>query len=104
LWSELLSGGEPLLTTSYVVLETIALLQRRLGLVAVRAFREDAMRPLAVHWVGQDEHEALAELLWVDRRGVSLVDHVSFLAMRRLGIARAFAFDGDFPVQGFEVP
>lgn len=104
LWPELLSRDEELATTNYVLVETIALLQRRLGLAAVRDLLETLRPRLSVAWVAPDEHEAaLTELVRRDQRGVSLVDHVSFVVMRRLGIDRAFAFDGDFPAEGFEV-
>ena len=42
-------------------------------------------------------------LLAAGRRTVSLVDWVSFLVMRRHGVRRAFTFDQDFAVEGFEV-
>lgn len=46
---------------------------------------------------------ALATLLGAGRREVSLVDWVSFLLMRELGIRHAFAFDRHFAEQGFVV-
>jgi predicted nucleic acid-binding protein len=36
-------------------------------------------------------------------RRISLVDHISFLVMKRRDITAAFAFDPDFKTQGFEL-
>ena len=36
------TSGQPLLTHNYVVIETVALLQRRLGMPSARAFLSDA--------------------------------------------------------------
>lgn len=103
-WRELVAGGEKLLTTSYVLVECFALVQRRLGMAAVRVLQEEVLPVLAVHWIDAEDHAAATEsLLTAGRRGLSLVDCSSFRVMRRLRIARAFALDGDFPEQGFAV-
>lgn len=93
---------EGLLTHSYVVVETSALVHRRLGPAATRALMEDLLSPLELVFVDADVHRAaVSAFLAAVRRRVSLVDWVSFELMRRLGIDRAFAFDADFQVQGF---
>jgi uncharacterized protein len=93
-----------LVTTSYTLVETVALLQARSGLAAVRTF-EVSLRPLLdVIWVDADLHVAAARsLLAADRRRSSLVDWVGFTVMRDRGIERAFALDDDFREQGFDV-
>lgn len=89
-------------TTSYVLVETVALLQARIGLAAVRSLHEDLCPLLDVTFVDHDLHEAAATaLLASGRRRVSLVDWVSFTVMRRLGMTEAFAFDDDFADHGF---
>lgn len=40
LWNELQDQGETLVTTNYILVESIALIQRRLNLAAVRLFRD----------------------------------------------------------------
>lgn len=96
--------AEPLVTHSYVVVETIALVQRRLGLVAVDSFVTRLLGPVHVTWVDPDLHDrAVGVMLAARRRGVSLVDWTSFELMRRHGIASAFAFDSDFADQGFSL-
>jgi len=95
-------GDEELVTHSYVLLEMIALTQRRLGADAVRRFAQEFVPALDVTWVGEDVHAAgLAALLAALPTDVSLVDFVSFQIMRERGIAQAFAFDDDFQAAGF---
>jgi uncharacterized protein len=98
----LLESDEQLVTTSYVLVETVALLQHRFGLSAVRGF-QDALAPvLEVVWVDAELHaEATAALVTANRRELSLVDCVSFACMRRQGLTRAFHFDRHFREQGF---
>jgi uncharacterized protein len=97
-------SGESLLTHEYVVVETTALLQRRLGLDAVRSLIDDLLPLIEIAWVDEPMHaEAREALLAAGRRTVSLVDWVSFLVMRRHGVRRAFTFDQDFEVEGFEL-
>jgi len=101
---EVLAAGVDLLTHEYVVVETTALVQRRLGLEALRRFVDDLLPLVEVAWVDEALHgEAREALLAAGRRNVSLVDWTSFLVMRRLGVRKAFTFDPDFGVEGFEV-
>lgn len=93
-----------LVSTSFVLVETYALAGRRLGLEAVREFRADFAPLLDVVWVDEVLHEAGLDLLLERRsRRVSLVDAVSFTAMRKRGIADAFAFDPHFEQEGFSL-
>ena len=99
-----LRAEDRLLTHEYVLVETIGLVQRRLGLEAVRLLLDDLLAPVEVEWVDRELHaQARAAMLAAGRRGLSFVDWTSFLVMRRRGIATAFAFDEDFRAQGFHV-
>lgn len=101
-WLELLEAEEILVCTNYVLVETFALVQRRLGLAAARSFQEDVLPVLAVEWIDAEAHaRAVAALLVSGRRRLSLVDCASFEAMRKLGSTRAFAYDRHFTEQGF---
>jgi predicted nucleic acid-binding protein len=92
----------PLLTTSYVLVETYALLGRRLGIDAVRGFREHFTPLLEVVWVNRDLHEqALDLLLQRAYRTLSLVDVTSFLVIQDQKIEEVFAFDRHFSNEGF---
>jgi predicted nucleic acid-binding protein len=94
----------PLLTTSYVLVESYALLGRRLGLSAVNGFRTDFAPLLDVVWVDEALHNAALDLLLNRRkRQLSLVDAVSFVAMSRRDMSEAFAYDPHFEQEGFSL-
>ena len=94
----------PLVTSSYVLVETYALLQRRVGLDAVSTLREAIAPLLDVIWVGPSLHEVgLEQLARAGRRKLSLVDCVSFEIMHREGLRVAFAYDQHFRSEGFDL-
>lgn len=94
--------GRPLVTTSYVLLETIALLQHRIGLEAVRDLETHLSPLLHIHWVDQELHRrGVTRLFRVDRRAVSLVDAVSFTVMEDEGVSDVLGLDAAFAAQGF---
>jgi predicted nucleic acid-binding protein len=100
----MLEARDDLVTTSYVVVETSALVQRRLGARAVRVLHEELLPIVRVTWVTETAHRlAVSAMLASLNRGVSLVDHVSFITMRELGLERALTFDEDFGSQGFDL-
>ena len=93
-----------LITTNYVVVETSALFQRRLGLPALRAFHEDVVPLLNVEWIAEQVHAAgVAAVLAAARKKLSSVDCVSFQIMRQKAVRAAFCFDSHFGEQGFDV-
>ncbi|MDY7041488.1 MAG: PIN domain-containing protein [Chloroflexota bacterium] len=101
-WEDLLTQEAVLVCSNYVLVETLALVQNRLGIPAVRTFQEDIVPVLNVEWVDESVHQVgIASVLAAARKGLSLVDCVSFEIMRRLGIKTAFAFDRHFEEQGF---
>ncbi len=103
-WRELITSAENIVTTNYVLVETFALLQCRLGLRAVREFQEDVVPVLHIEFVTPEIHRlGIAALLAASRRNLSLVDCVSFEVMRESGIRAAFTFDGHFREYGFTV-
>lgn len=103
IWEQLIDSAERLVTTNYVLVETYALTQSRLGLDAVRALTEDVVPVLHVYWVTDADHRAaVAALLAAHRRQLSLVDCTTFVVMRHLHLRAAFAFDTDFTAHGFE--
>ena len=102
-WKQLITSGEVMICSNYVLVETFALMQRRLGMAALRAFQENVCPLLDIEWVDESGHRSgVAAVLAASRRRLSLVDCVSFEVMRRLGITRAFTFDAHFEEQGFE--
>lgn len=100
-FEDVLKSGEIFILTNYILLESAALLQARLGLHSAILFLKEA-KSFEVEWVDLDLHEeAEKELERIGKRGISLVDCTSFIVMRRRSVQRAFAFDPDFKDQGF---
>jgi uncharacterized protein len=78
-----------LVSTSFVLVETYALMSRRIGVEAVRSFRSEFAPLLDIVWVEDGLHNAGLDLLLERRRSLSLVD--------------AFAFDPHFEQEGFSL-
>ena len=57
-WAEWLSQPDQFATSNYVLLESSALIQYPLGIAAVRAFYEEFVPVLQVHWVTADLQSA----------------------------------------------
>ena len=94
-----------LVTTNYVVHETWALVQHRLGRDAVEDFL-DVMLPLCrVEFVDEVLHaQAAQHCRQARRRKLSLTDCLSFEVLRRLQLKDAIAHDQHFPENGFQPP
>ena len=101
-WDRAIADGKALFTSNYVLVESFALVQRRLGLEALRALADVLVPMLRVLWIDEELHAAaVASLFTAGRRKLSLVDCTSFELMRRRGLAEALALDDDFARQGF---
>ena len=102
IWIRLISEEAFITCTSYVLVESFALIQNRLGIEAVKAFEEDVIPMIQIEWVDRSLHQAgVSALLTANRRKLSLVDCVSFETARQMGIKMVFAFDQHFIEQGF---
>ena len=102
-WKDLLNSEATLLVTNYILLETVSLVQHRLGVRAARSFHEDIVPLLQVVWLDETAHNAgIAHMLAAGRRHLSLVDCASFHVMRRLGLRTAFTLDRHFAREGFQ--
>lgn len=94
--------GEALVSHNYVVVETAALVGRRLGPGATRALFGGLLPAVDIFYVNEHLHRlAVSAYLAASRRGPSLVDWVTFEMMREQQLDRAFAFDRDFSEEGF---
>lgn len=102
-WEELVTQEEVLICTNYIIVESFALVQHRLGMDAVRTLQEDILPLVNVEWMDSQTHNSsVMALLVADRRRLSLVDCASFVTMRRLALSTAFTFDHHFEELGFE--
>jgi len=90
-------------THNYVLIESMALIQHRLGLAAALKLAQDS-DAFEIEWVDKTLHDqAVGRLARSRKRQVSFVDQVSFLVMRLRGIETALAFDRDFLDEGFQL-
>ncbi len=92
-----------LIATSYVLLESHALLDRRFGRERAGAFEQGLVPLFEVLWVDERLHLAGLELWRASTRRLSLVDAVSLAAMRQHALAEVWTYDRDFDEQGCEV-
>lgn len=103
-WRTVTDDGRILFTSNYVLVETFALVQRRLGLEAVHGLADVFVPLLQPVWVDEELHAAaVASLFTAAERRLSLVDCASFELMRRLGLTDVLALDADFARQGFNL-
>lgn len=102
-WAAILGSDAFLTTSNYILVETFALVQSRLGIKAVRVFQEDIVPLLDIRWIDSQIHAAATSaLLAAGRKQLSLVDCSSFEIMRRGGIRKSFTLDRHFGEYGFE--
>jgi uncharacterized protein len=96
--------GEELVTHSYVVVELVSLVRRRLGADAAARLIDELLPAIDVTEVDASlRARALAAFRASTGSAVSLVDRTSFEFMRQSGISRAWAMDSDFATEGFEL-
>ena len=99
---ELLTDREyELWTTSYTLVETIALLHRRMNFEVVSKFTEWRSSNLGVLWIDSRVHDSA----WVNAqgRGLSFVDWTTVVASREIDDALVFTFDAGFANEGLPV-
>ena len=102
MWRALLTADERVVTTNYVLIETFAVVQRRLGLNALQVLCADFLPLIEVIWLNKETHAAaVGALLTAACRKLSLVDCVRFEVMRQEGVKKAFTLDRHFEEQGF---
>jgi predicted nucleic acid-binding protein len=93
-----------LLTSSFVLVETVALLQRRVGLAAVHDFQSKIIPLLEIIWVNDAWYtRAIQRLFALNHRSISLVDCLSFEIMESREVPYAFSFDKHFAENGFTI-
>jgi predicted nucleic acid-binding protein len=102
-WIDLIKNEASLVSTNYVLIESSALIQRRLGFEALHVFQEDILPTVHIEWITEKKHLAgIAALFQASKKSLSLVDCVSFMVMRTLGVQKVFTFDNHFRDEGFD--
>lgn len=99
----ILGGGETLVTTDHVLVETWLLLRFRLGSTPAARFwegiRAGAARLEVVTAADVEAAWSIGEAF--PDQDFSIIDRTSFAVMERLGLRRAASFDDDFAVYRF---
>ena len=100
---KLIENEEIFHSSNYIVIETVVLIRNRLGLDALRAFQDEIIPILNIHWVDERVHNiAISSLLIAGRKNISFIDYTSFEMVRLLGLKKVFTFDRHFKEQGFK--
>src|SRR4051794_20835291 len=99
----ILAGGEQLVTTDHVLIETWTLLRHRISRHAAERFWEGLREGVALfETVGIADLETAWQIGIAYRdQDFSIVDRTSFAVMRRLAIERAASLDNDFAIFRF---
>jgi predicted nucleic acid-binding protein len=101
-----LKEGGKLLTTDYVVAETLTLIRVRLGLHEAEAWwqRIEGTDRLLREWIGIERAEKARDLFFrYDDKDFSFVDCTSFVVMKELKLKDALTTDVHFAQMGFRV-
>lgn len=97
--------GWRLLTSNYVVQESWALIQARLGWDAVEAWHRALLARCEIVWVDETLHQlGAARCRQAGERRLSLTDCVSFEVMHRERVREFIGDDDHFRDEGFLVP
>lgn len=103
-WKNLLQEVYSLYANNYVIVESIAIIQKRLGLQAVQTLQTEVLPFIQIDWIDENQHIVVVEtVLATNRRKVSFVACSAFQTMRHLGLDTVFTFDPHFTEQGFTV-
>ena len=101
-----LEAGQPLITTDFVVDETLTLLRIRLGLSAAEAWWQQVDRSPRLRWerIDSDRFEKARHLFFQYRdKDFSFTDCTSFVTMREVRLTLALTTDRHFRQMGFQV-
>ena len=101
-----LEQGSMLVTTDYVVDETLTLIRKRLGLGAAEAWWEqvDGSSRLRWEWIGVTRAEKARRVFFRHRdKDYSFTDCTSLVVMQELKVRQALTTDAHFRQMGFQV-
>lgn len=101
-----LERGSILVTTDYVIDETLTLIRKRLGLAAAEAWWEqvDGSSWLRWEWIEVTRAERARQVFFRHRdKDYSFTDCTSLVVMKELKLRQALTTDHHFRQMGFEV-
>jgi predicted nucleic acid-binding protein len=104
-WSRARAESWRLLTTSYVIHESWAVIQARLGWEALDAWRDRLVPGCQIVWVDETLHRlGEARCRQARERRLSLTDCISIEVMRQHGVREYIGQDDHFSREGFALP
>lgn len=101
-----LESGNILVTTDYVIDETLTLIRTRLTLAAAEAWwaQLEGSSRVRWEWIGMDRAEKARDVFFRHRdKSYSFTDCTSFVVMKELKLKQALTTDRHFRQMGFEV-
>ena len=101
-----LAEGQSLITTDFIVDETLTLIRMRLGLASASAWWRQIDGSSRLRWerIDSDRFEKARELFFhYDDKDFSFTDCTSFVIMREIRLTHAITTDGHFRQMGFHV-
>ena len=104
LWKELMDHNFNLVTTNYVVSDTMQLLQAKIGYEAAKVWHRDILGIFEVLWIDENIYQKAYELwLTLGIIPINLIDCTSFVAMHHHNIEKVFCFQTHFKTHGFHM-
>ncbi len=104
LWPSLLTNNIEMLTSNYIVAETIELMQSRLGFKAANMWRQAVLGVVDVKWVNESIHcQGLNLWMSLGRKGCGFIDCISFIVMNHHQVEQVFGFKESYDEQGYDV-
>ena len=98
--------GKELVTSNFVVAETLGWIRHRVGKIQAVTLGTFlfSTKGLMIEQVSLfDQQDAWKLFQETDGRGISMIDCMSFVLMKRFKIKEVFTFDQDFHTIGFKV-
>ncbi|MBI2908666.1 MAG: type II toxin-antitoxin system VapC family toxin [Chloroflexi bacterium] len=103
LYQALIDREDELLTTSYTLVESAALIVHRLGFIPFQALVDSIQPAVRIVWVDRLVHSLAWEKMVARKgNGLSLVDWTTAVVAQKYN-ALVFAFDEDFDREGLPV-
>ena len=103
IYHEFLEQGDRMLSNSYVLIESAALIQRRMGFASLRSFLDSVQGRWEIQWINRGMHDAIWQRMSASGGSrLSLVDW-SVIVMAEQTRAAVFTFDSDFAGEGLRV-
>lgn len=104
LWERLMNDNFTLVTTNYVVSDTMQLLQNRLGYEAAKVWHKEILSIFELLWIDENTHQKAYELwLTLGNFPVSFIDCTSFVTMHHHHVEKVFCFQANFKTHGFQL-